>query len=170
MRFISRVTAILGAAVVSLSLLPAAAASADDAPASSDHIVEQTTVGESETLRYEDGSSFTSTELRSGEFEWTAEFDRGIFSRTYSTPNTGTHAVTVDNITNCATNDYPRIRLERQNSLGVWTAVDTKNIECSGGVAVFTVFDSGTFRWHMELNFSTGDLYGRYATGTTTYP
>ncbi|WP_193518641.1 hypothetical protein [Nocardiopsis kunsanensis] len=76
----------------------------------------------------------------------------------------------VDNITECAANDSPRIRLDRRNALGVWTAVDTKNVDCSGGVAVFTVFDPGEFRWHLVLNSSSGDEFGRYASGRTVYP
>lgn len=171
MRLIPRAVALASAGLLTLSLLPANTAAAEEESAiSSDQVVNETVDGQSETLHYEDGSTFTSEEIMSGEFTWEAEFDRGVYSREYTAQDSGTHSVHVDNITECAANDSPRIRLDRRNALGVWTAVDTKNVDCSGGVAVFTVFDPGEFRWHLVLNSSSGDEFGRYASGRTVYP
>src|SRR5699024_8955088 len=112
MRLIPRAVALASAGMLTLSLLPATAAAAEeDSAASSDQVVNETVDGQSETLHYEDGSTFTSEEIMSGEFAWEAEFDRGVYSREYTAQDSGTHSVHVDNITECAANDAPRIRL-----------------------------------------------------------
>src|SRR5690625_4319966 len=142
MRTIPRVAAAAGSAALACTLAPTAASA--DAAAPAPQVVEkQTTEAGATTLTYDNGSTFTSSALLDGSFNWTAEFDVGIYSRTYSTPNNGTHTVQVDSITNC---DPARgtafIRLERDELIG-WSTEGTQTIDCSGGTATFTGIDSG---------------------------
>ncbi|TQN30219.1 hypothetical protein FHX37_0080 [Haloactinospora alba] len=168
MRAISRVIAVAGATALACSLAPAAAAD-DTAP--DPQVVKKETEADTTTLTYDNGSTFTSIAPLDGSFNWTAEFDVGIYSRTYSTPNNGTHEVQVDSITNCdPAHGTAYIRLERDQLIG-WSSEGTQTIDCDGGTATFTGIDSGTFRWYMRVHGdSSGSEFGRDASGTTTYP
>ncbi len=172
MRLIPRTAAVLGATAFAFSLLPTTTALAEEvAQKPTDRIVRETTVGSTNELTYEDGSTFSSTMLMSGQFDWTAEFDMGIFSREYSTPNSGTHTVQVNSISNCNNSyDTPYIRLEQKTWYG-WSDQGTKEFSCGGGTLRWSGMESDTYRWFLGIDgTSSGSDYGRYTSGTTYYP
>ncbi|MGW8439232.1 hypothetical protein ACWGKS_29170 [Nocardiopsis sp. NPDC055879] len=119
------------------------------------------TAGDTTTLTYEDGSTFSS-QLMTGYFSWDAEFDGVVFSRNYTATDSGTHTITVDSITNCDPGlGTFYIRLEQDVWYG-WDEVGSVyGLDCDGEAATFTGVESGTFRWYLGVNGgSSGDLFG----------
>lgn len=172
MRATSRALTMTGAAALALTLAPSTSAMAAETPQSQGEQVAQVqTTGDTTTLTYENGATFSSSALRAGSFDWEAEFDVGIYSRSYSTPNSGTHSISIDSITNCdPLYETGYIRLEEDVLFG-WDEVDTVTIDCSGDTATFSGVPSGTYRWYLRVHGdSSGSTYGRYASGTTYYP
>lgn len=170
--------ATVGSVLALLGAAPSASASASDSVPTPPPIANVTQSGSTETITYADGSVFKSSAssesvgLLAGSFSWTADFQIGIWSRYYNTPNSGTHTVVVNNITNCDSSyNTATLELYRSTAIGQEKIGTTRHFSCSGATLRWNSVPSGEFQWYLRVDGYWGnDPYGRHASGTTSYP
>ncbi|MEW2494357.1 hypothetical protein AB0942_12550 [Streptomyces nodosus] len=140
-----------------------------------------------ETITYDNGSTFTSVPAAevgvygalAGSFDWTADFQIGFESRTYTAVNSGTHKVKINAIqntsgrspANCTSSQAVQVTLYRED-FPTDTSLGMKTLPCSGGTASWSGAPADTYYFYVRVtgNYDSADLTSRRATGTTTYP
>jgi hypothetical protein len=129
-----------------------------------------TTITESggQTFSYREPAAGTST-VEAGGFDFTADFNARLWSRHYSTPNFGTHSITLGPAANCTRGETIQVDL-----LAVaWPGdkiLGSRTLSCaSGGSAVFTGISPDEFYFTLTAS-SFGVTPNRTLSGRANYP
>jgi hypothetical protein len=106
-----------------------------------------------------------------GSFSWTCQFTHRCVSRTWSTPNTGTHRVTKTNSDCPGVGNEMRVRLVKENLFGdtfyAWKLWDCGTVDQTRGWAST---QTGDFHFDIEKNDTDSTFYAWTVYGNTSYP
>ncbi|WP_446038120.1 hypothetical protein [Streptomyces sp. SID1121] len=179
---------ITGASLAALAAMASIGLSAVPAGAAGAPSIEPVSVsksGTTETIKFNNGSVFRSEPavagkgMFAGSFNWTADFQIGFESRTYTAVNSGTHRISTGAVSNtsgsssanCTGSQVVQITLYRE-AFPTDQSYGTKNVSCSGGSASWTSVPADTYYFYARVtgNWDDVDTTSRRLSGTTTYP
>ncbi|MET8830543.1 hypothetical protein ABZX40_34015 [Streptomyces sp. NPDC004610] len=114
-----------------------------------------------------------------GSFDWTADFQIGFESRTYTARSTGTHKISIKAIQNTSGQSSANCTSSQSVEVTLYSEAaptddnhGTKTVPCSGGTVSWTNRAADTYYFYARVtgNWDSGDLTSRRTSGTTTYP
>lgn len=114
-------------------------------------------------------------------FNWSAKFQIGFYTRTYTARSEGTHKFTTDGVknrsgssaANCSRGAVIQVTMYAEASPSDDRIGSTRTLNCKrGGTATWTNVSPDTFYYYVKVtgNYETGGEYSRRLDGTVTYP
>lgn len=109
--------------------------------------------------------------IASGSFTWTSQFTHRGVSRTYSTPNTGTHSIKKTDAPCPRVGDKVQIRVVKQNIFGdnfyAWKWYDCGTFDQT---RTWAVDRTGDFHFDIEKADTNDTTWAWTVYGVTSYP
>lgn len=160
------VVAALTGVGLAAGLVTSPAATAAQAPGSTGWTTITDAAGQ--TFSYHDGAAGTNS-LKSGGFDFTADFNARLYSRHYSTPNFGTHSINLGPAANCTRGETIQVDLLAVAFPGD-KILGSRKVSCaSGGSAVFGSISPDEFYFTLTAG-SFGVTPNRTLSGRANYP
>lgn len=109
--------------------------------------------------------------VAAGSFNWTCQFTHRCVSRTWSTPNDGTHKITKTNADCPGPGNELRVRLVKERTFGdLFFAWKDWNCGTTDQTRQWTTSETGSFHFDVEKKDTNNTYWAWTVYGKTVYP